>query len=164
RGGNDVIDAKGGNDVVDAGAGNDTITGGTGNDVLDGGPGNDTYRYNLGDRLDQITDPSGADTVSFGAGISFDTVVARLTTAAGLTTAHLRLLDAGGCEQPDQGLDFALGPGGLSPIEKFAFANGTVFSLSDLEIQTKVTNGTNQDEVIRMGRTGGGLSQIQGKE
>ncbi|TLY41158.1 MAG: hypothetical protein E6K59_09815, partial [Nitrospirae bacterium] len=164
KSGNDQLYGLAGDDVLNGRNGNDTLIGGTGNDTLNGGAGNDTYTYNLGDGLDQITDPSGADTVSFGAGISFDTVVARLTTAAGLTTAHLRLLDAGGDELPDQGLDFALGPGGLSPIEKFAFANGTIFSLSDLEIHTKVTNGTNQDDVIRMGRQDDVISTFKGKD
>jgi len=164
HGGNDVIDAKGGNDTVNAGKGNDSITGGPGNDILNGGPGNDTYIYNLGDGLDQVTDPSGVDAVSFGAGISFDNTVARLTTAAGLTTAHLRLLDAGGCEQPDQGLDFALDPGGISPIEQFAFSNGTRLSLSDLVIQTKVTFGTNHDDVIRTGREDDVIYSLNGKD
>ena len=152
------------NNVLVGNSAANVLIGGTGNDALNGGAGNDTYTYNLGDGLDQVTDPSGVDAVSFGAGISFDTVVARLTTAAGLTTAHLRLLDAGGDEQPDQGLDFALGPGGISPIEKFAFANGTIFSLSDLEIHTKVTNGTNQDDVIRTGRQDDVISTFKGKD
>ena len=102
--------------------------------------------------------------MSFGAGISFDTVVARLTTAAGLTTAHLRLLDAGGCELPDQGLDIPLTADGASPIEKFAFANGAIFSLSDLEIQTVVTNGTKRDDVIRTGRNDDVINTFQGKD
>jgi Ca2+-binding RTX toxin-like protein len=163
--GNDLDNVLTGNsesNLLAGDAGNDTLTGGTGNDTLNGGTGNDTYLYSLGDGLDQVADPAGVDTVSFGAGISFDNTVARLTTAAGITTAHLRLLDTGGCELPDQGMDFVLDAGGVSPIERFAFANGTSFSLSALAIQTVITNGTNHDDVIRTGRQDDIINTFQG--
>jgi Ca2+-binding RTX toxin-like protein len=150
--GNDFLDGGTGDDVLLAGAGQDQLTGGIGNDALDGGVGDDVYRYNLGDGLDQLTDAAGADTVQFGAGISFDNTVVRLTEAAGVTTAHLRLLDEFGKEQTDQGLDIQLDSDGASPIEQFVFADGTIQSLADLTIQTVVTRGTKHSDVIRTGR------------
>jgi Ca2+-binding RTX toxin-like protein len=72
--------------------------------------------------------------------------------AAGITTAHLRLLDAFGNEQADQGMDIALGADGSSPIESFTFTDGTIATLSDLTVQTLVTQGTNHGDVIRTGR------------
>lgn len=160
-GGNDTVDVDGGNDTVLGGAGNDTLLGGdgtdildggTGNDALDGGAGDDAYHYGLGAGLDQVTDTAGTDTVWFGAGISFDTTVVRLMEAAGITTAHLRLLDEFGNERINQGLDIQLSAGGTSPIEQFAFADGTARSLADLTIQTVVTEGTRRGDVIRTGR------------
>jgi Ca2+-binding RTX toxin-like protein len=138
--------------VLDGGAGSDTLAGGAGNDLLDGGAGDDTYHYSFGDGLDRVTDAGGTDTVQFGAGISFDTTVVRLMEAAGITTAHLRLLDAFGNERTDQGLDIQLGADGVSPIESFTFADGTAATLSDLEIRTVKTDGTKHDDVIRTGR------------
>jgi Ca2+-binding RTX toxin-like protein len=146
--GNDALDGGTGNDALSAGYGQDELTGGVGNDVLEGGTGDDTYRYNLGDGLDQIADAAGADAVRFGADISFSNTVVRLNGAM----AQLRLLDAGGNEQPGQGLDITLGADNSSPIESFAFADGTTAALSDLTAQSVVTQGTNHSDVIRTSR------------
>jgi Ca2+-binding RTX toxin-like protein len=150
--GSDVLDGGIGNDALDGGIGNDSLTGGTGNDRLDGGTGDDLYRYALGDGLDRITDAAGLDTVIFGDGLSFDHTVVRLHEEAGVTTANLRLLDEQGNELADQGMGFALGIDGSSPIEQFAFADGTTVSLDDLVIRTVVTEGTRRGDVIRTGR------------
>ncbi len=138
--------------VLDGGEGADVLVGGRGDDVLDGGTGDDTYRYQLGDGLDRVSDGAGADTVQFGPGISFDSTVVRLMEAAESTTAHLRLLDEVGNELTDQGLDIRLGAGGTSPIEQFTFADGRTVALSDLVIETRVTEGTRRGDVIRTGR------------
>ena len=71
----DIVDASGGDDIVSTGIGNDTITGGTGNDTLQGGIGNDTYLFNRGDRINTISDTSGADTLQFGEGITADDLI-----------------------------------------------------------------------------------------
>ena len=152
--GDDVLDGGMGNDILSAGSGQDQLTGGIGNDALDGGAGDDTYCYNLGDGLEQLVDAAGSDRVQFGAGISFDNTVVRLMEAAGITTAHLRLLDEFGNELADQGMDIQLGADSALPIEQFAFADGTTRSLADLTIQTVVTEGTRRDDIIRTGRHG----------
>jgi len=146
--GNDALDGGTGHDTLTAGAGQDELTGGVGHDALDGGAGDDIYRYNLGDGLDQLTDTTGTDTVRFGTGISFENTVVRLNGSA----AQIRLLDADGNELADQGMDITLSADGTSPIEQIAFADGTTATLSDLAIQTVVTHGTAQSDVIRTGR------------
>lgn len=128
-------------------AGNDTLNGGKGNDVLNGGGGGDTYLYNLGDGLDTLSDREGQDTVSFGAGISFDNTVIR--TEGGI--AHLRLLDAGGCET-EEGMDVTFNPDGTSPIEAFAFADGSSYTLADLTIQQLTWYGDKKANTIITGR------------
>jgi hypothetical protein len=103
-GGNDTISGGGGSNVLDGGDGDDVLTGdhyshntvfgGAGNDViralefssdnvLEGGTGNDTltgsnysdtYRFNLGDGQDTITEGvavyGGSDKLVFGSGIA----------------------------------------------------------------------------------------------
>ncbi|GAA5786265.1 hypothetical protein YWS52_25880 [Chitiniphilus shinanonensis] len=71
--GDDLLDGGAGDDTLDGGVGNDRLYGAIGNDLLKGGNGNDTYRFNLGDGLDRIEEPStdggGIDVLEFGAGI-----------------------------------------------------------------------------------------------
>jgi len=68
---NVTIDGGTGADMLASSNGNDTLIGGTGDDLLSGGTGDDTYVYNLGDGSDTIYETSGADSIKFGAGISF---------------------------------------------------------------------------------------------
>ncbi|MFZ5796505.1 MAG: calcium-binding protein, partial [Pseudomonadota bacterium] len=143
--GDNYISGGAGNDRLDGQAGNDRLSGGRGNDVLIGGTGNDTYLINLGDGLDRIDDISGTDTVRFGAGLSLDNVALRITETNGVFTAQVRVLNAGGCEQADQGFDFAVSVDRCgrvtSPIERFEFADGSVKTLDDLLIKTRITFG-----------------------
>lgn len=154
--GDNFISGGGGNDLLDGQAGNDTLYGGVGNDVLIGGTGDDTYLINLGDGLDRIDDVSGTDTVRFGAGLSLDNVALRITETNGVYTAHVRVLNAGGCEQTDQGFDFAVSVDRcgqiISPIEKFQFADGSIKSIDDLLIKTRITYGTPWSSTITTGR------------
>jgi Ca2+-binding RTX toxin-like protein len=128
-------------------AGNDTLQGGKGNDTLNGGGGDDTYVYNLGDGLDTLTDREGNDSISFGAGINFDNTVIR--TDGGI--ARLRLLDADGNETED-GIDIALNGDGNSPVETFAFADGSHYVLNDLLIRSQTTAGGNGNDTVNTGR------------
>lgn len=154
--GDNHISGGGGNDMLDGAGGNDTLDGGTGNDVLIGGAGDDTYLINLGDDLDSIDDVSGNDTVRFGDGLSLDNVALRVTQGNDGYTAHVRVLNGGGCEQVDQGFDFAVSidPQGryVSPIETFQFADGSIKSFDDLLIKTVTTVGTPKTQQITTGR------------
>lgn len=150
--GNDRLMGLSGNDILLGGAGDDTLFGGTGNDVVAGGEGNDTFLYNLGDGLDTLSDTAGIDSVQFGTGIGFDRVAIRVTEQNGIKTAHLRILNAGGCEMPDQGMDFVLDANNASPIESFRFVDGSVYTMEDLLIQTRYFYGTPKTDVIRAGR------------
>ena len=129
---------------IDGNAGANLLDGAAGNDGLEGGSGDDTFAYKLGDGLDHISDVEGAaDLVAFGPGLSLDNVALRVTREDDGYTARLRVLDAHGCEQPDQGLDFevTLDRDGryISAIEGFRFADGAVESLDQLLIKTQET-------------------------
>lgn len=154
--GDNAISGGAGNDRLDGQAGDDLLSGGQGNDVLIGGAGNDTYLINLGDGLDRIDDVSGTDTVRFGTGLSLDNVALRVIEANGVYTAQVRVLNAGGCEQADQGFDFAITVDRCgrvtSPIERFEFADGSIKSFDDLLIKTRITYGTPWTTAITTGR------------
>ena len=88
-------------------------------------------------------------------------VALRVTQANGAYTAHVRVLNAGGCEQQDQGLDFAVSKDAagnyVSPIENFQFADGSVKTFNDLLIKTQIvvggpwqsiTTGRNDDIIL----------------
>jgi VCBS repeat-containing protein len=132
------------------------LVGNSGNNLLDGGLGNDTYVYKLGAGLDTLIDAGGNDTVRFGAGLSLDNVALRLTTDNGVLTAHVRILGADGCEQPDQGFDFVMdhdstGKAG-SPIEGFQFADGSTKTFADVQIKTVLSDGVHDITTITTGR------------
>lgn len=154
--GDNFISGGGGDDQLDGQTGNDTLEGGVGNDVLIGGAGNDSYLITLGDGLDRIADMAGTDTVQFGTGLSRDNVALRITENSGSYTAHVRVLNAGGCEQADQGFDFAVGVDScgqiVSPIEKFRFADGSIKTMDDLLIKTRITDGKHSATLITTGR------------
>lgn len=155
-GGYDTLDGSAGDDRLEGGLGNDILIGGLGQDGLEGGEGDDTYLINQGDGLDRINDVAGTDTVLFGAGLSLDNVALRVTQENGAYTAHVRVLGAAGCEQADQGFDFAVTKDSsghyVTPIENFQFADGSVKTFDDLLIKTNIVQSSAQTTVIITGR------------
>jgi Ca2+-binding RTX toxin-like protein len=135
---------------------NNMLEGGIGNDTLIGGLGNDTFVVNMGDGLDSIIDDGGEDTVRFTDSFTLDNVALRVVDVAGTLTAQVRVLNAGGCEQADQGFDFAITKDTLgnyvSPIEHFTFSDGSCKTFDDLLIKTQITYGTNKQTTIVTGR------------
>ncbi|MFA6946284.1 MAG: calcium-binding protein, partial [Pedobacter sp.] len=68
--GNDTINGGVGADTMVGGTGNDTMIGGTGNDTMIGGTGNDTYLFNIGDKIDTLTDSAGNDFIKLGNAVN----------------------------------------------------------------------------------------------
>lgn len=145
-----------GNDTIDGKDGNDILEGGIDNDTLIGGLGNDTYIYNMNDDLDTIVDEGGEDTLRFTEGLNLDNVALRVFDIDGVLTAQVRVLNAGGCEMPDQGFDFTVTKDAqgnyVSPIEHFGFSDGSSKTFDDLLIKTQITYGTNKQTTIITGR------------
>ncbi|MDN5871868.1 MAG: hypothetical protein L0H73_14245 [Nitrococcus sp.] len=112
--------------------GNDLLQGGGGADRLCGGAGEDTYVYRLGDGLDRIEDVNGTNTLRLEGPLSRDNVIVRRSTAEGVTTVHVRLLDRYGNEMPDQGVDFVLGADGRLPIARVELEDGDRLPLDEL--------------------------------
>lgn len=115
-----------GNDQLYGSGGNDILDGGLGNDILQGGAGNDTYRFNSGGGQDTIFDTDSNDSLVLGVGINpADVVLTRSDYDLVLTikgsSDQLTLQNFGG--------------GRAYQIEQIQFADGTVWSLTDLYAQ-----------------------------
>ncbi|WP_310439830.1 Ig-like domain-containing protein [Sulfuricurvum sp.] len=156
NGSNNTISGGAGKDLLDGKAGNDTLEGGIGNDTLIGGLGNDTFIINMSDDLDMISDEAGEDTVHFTEGFSLDNVALRVVDTDGVLSAQVRVLNAGGCEQADQGFDFVITKDTkgnyVSPIEHFMFSDGSSKTFDDLLIKTQVTYASHRQTTITTGR------------
>jgi Ca2+-binding RTX toxin-like protein len=136
-----VLVGNGADNNLDGGAGNDVLAGGQGNDTLVGGSGDDLYLYNQGEGHDVITDASGIDTLKFGAGITLDSLAARTVMVNGQSKLIVSILGADGQETSD-GVEWLLGAGGVSPIERFEFASGQVATLAQISVAPRSQAGT----------------------
>ena len=165
-GGADVLDGATGNDTLNGGAGDDwlmgregddtlfgdsgddSLDGGFGNDALHGGLGNNTYRFGRGDGFDRIDGRSHdgtagkLNTLEFKAGVAPSNIV-------------LRQVDDG-YFGPGRGLEVSIAgttdrvliegffawdnPGGFNPVQQMRFADGTVWSTTN--ILTRLYAGT----------------------
>jgi Ca2+-binding RTX toxin-like protein len=176
-GANDFLDGGSGDDVLDGGLGADTLVGGSGNDILggvygsndwnsfgntyEGGLGNDTlrgtlngdfYKFNLGDGQDVIQEANhvyatGTDLLRFGSGINpSDIQVVR--SGNDLVFKHINGTDRVTVQ------NWYLN--GYYQLERLEFADGSAFSLSDIQLGTtsaETLTGTSSDTVM-MGDAG----------
>ncbi|ALA57586.1 calcium-binding protein [Nitrospira moscoviensis] len=142
--GDDLLNGGAGNDSFDGGVGNDVLAGGLGDDQLLGGAGNDTYRFNLGDGLDSISDTVDAgegNRVLFGAGITAATV--SLTTNFGQVMVRPGATFEGvmvGASGED--------PLGFHAVDLFEFADGTTLTYADLVARGFEIEGTEFDDFL----------------
>ncbi|HEY9870847.1 MAG TPA: calcium-binding protein [Candidatus Obscuribacterales bacterium] len=123
--GSDKIYGRMGDDTLNGSWGADLPTGGAGSDALQGGADDDMYLLETGDGFDSIREgdgsyPSGVDTLRLGVGIVPDDV---MFWAMG---PDLMVLLRGTGDQIRVEGQYSGDPAKL--VERFAFANGTVFS------------------------------------
>ncbi|MDQ1924587.1 putative Ig domain-containing protein [Massilia pseudoviolaceinigra] len=141
--GNDILHGGGGNDTLRGGAGNDTLYGGGGANVLDGGAGDDRFE----------THHSSNDIYLFGRGSAHDTI--DLTSLDMYHSGLVRLgsdIAVGDVAFVRVGNDLIITLPGTDDslmIEKFSthklslqFADGTIFSGSDLFLKAEVRTNT----------------------
>jgi len=122
-----------GNDILSSDAaatGGSIYEGGTGNDTITGGQQNDTYRFNIGDGQDSITDAGLAgsiDIISFGTGI----------TSSMLSYARVGnnlLISVNGSADTITVNNWYSNT--LNQIEQISFANGTNLNASQIQALT----------------------------
>ena len=153
--GNDRLEGDAGNDDLEGGYGDDTIIGGKGNDRLHGGSGNNTYRFGLGDGQDTIQyvydpTPGKLNTLAFEVGVDASMVkVERVIDNQnfGGYSALKVTIGSNGDQVLVQGFAVSDDPyAGYNPLQQIIFADGTVWSLSD--IVQKTMNGSGGDDII----------------
>lgn len=143
----------------------DYFVGGMGNDTLYGGGGNDVYKYNIGAGSDVIFDEFGNDAISFGEGISQNSI----QVSRDATRLFIDILDNQGNVTGD-GLeirnvfDFTSGEIKSSAIETFIFDDNSQLSLSQLIEQINSQGSTQNDDVIYGYESSEVLSGIGGND
>lgn len=136
-GGSDILFGSAGADALAGREGNDTLDGGTGDDSLEGGSGSDTYVFGLGYGSDYIFDTDvwngvqntvrfinlNAADLSFGRGTDVSTDLYNLIVQVKGSRDRLEIRDVfwRGLDNP-----------GLAPINRFEFADGSVWSMADV--------------------------------
>jgi Ca2+-binding RTX toxin-like protein len=129
----ETLSGGAGDDTIDARGGADVLIGGAGNDLLSGSGGDDTYRFARGDGQDVIREYAsafsgwgGTDTIEFGAGIApGDIVVSQANSGMDIVLAI-----AGTTDQIT--IDGGVGGGSDYRVEQVRFADGTVWSYSEI--------------------------------
>ena len=152
--GDDTLRGKAGNDTLYGGEGNDILDGGTGNDLLEGGAGNDTYVFGIGYGADTIYDldatEGNIDTIQFLEGIDPADVVATrsgddlVLTVAG--TSDSLTVDQYFSSYTRNG--YYAGSADAQKVEVIEFANGTVWSISDIKDKVRHMSGTENSDTI----------------
>ena len=144
------LDGGAGNDWLEGGAGGDILFAGKGDDHLEGASGADTYVFARGDGQDVILDLGGnsaaeRDRVRFGAGINPADIK---VIAIGPTDLVIGLAGSDDRLTLKNMVVSAWSPQDYG-IEEFAFANGTIWSLSD--ILSPAATGSDADDRIDFG-------------
>lgn len=119
------------NNTIEGNDANNILNGKTGNDTLIGGKGSDTYIFNSGDGQDIIIedDPSNIslDTIKFGEGITKDNIILTKTGFDLIITFKNNSTDKITIKNSNIYKN--------SRIEKFEFADGTIFDAKELYIK-----------------------------
>lgn len=143
-----------GNDTIGGTTGSDTLMGGLGNDNLNAGDGDDVYIYHVGDGNDWIGEgaTSGANDQLYLLGINPDDVTVTSNTEG---EAVLNITyDAGGVPQTSTiRLWFGFGDYFDRGVERINFADGTVWSTSNLRQEYLANVQTSGNDYIRLADT-----------
>ena len=161
--GNDTIIGSAGDDLLIGGAGNDAITGGRGNDVAFLGDGTDKFTWNPGDGSDIVEGQAGTDTLVFnGSNVGENMDIAangsrvRLFRDVGNITMdlngveHIQLAAEGGADTITVN-DLTGTDTNLVAIDLAAAGTTT----GDGSADQVVVNGTQSDDTIKLGSSGG---------
>ncbi|RRC96644.1 calcium-binding protein, partial [Amphritea balenae] len=133
-----------GDDYLYGDAAGNELSGLTGNDILYGGAGDDTYRFNIGDGKDVITDTAGADQIIFGAGITQDNIRFTRTDA----DLFITLIDESKTPTGDEiRIKGAVGQSRYT-IESVLFNGQTNLTFTEMMQRSATLHGTDQDDQL----------------
>jgi hypothetical protein len=142
---NDVIHGYGGDDTINAGNGSDTLIGGAGSDYLEGGNGNDVYIWNPGDGNDTINDYSYYK--------SYDETGV-LKIGEGVDPSEIEITRSGNdiifiiSETGERLTVQNWHSGAVNQLTSIEFADGTVWTPSQVNAMTHVLRGTDAGETL----------------
>lgn len=149
--GDTTLKGLGGNDELDGYGGNDILAGGTGTDALHGGDGNDTYIFALGDGQDMIHEIQGIDTVQFATGINPEDVSLRRVLGGQYSNEeNLQFSIIGTTDTLTirRHLENTAGSSNDYKIEQVVFADGTVWTQSDIYNKAHEISGSSDDNYL----------------
>lgn len=135
----DTIEAGSNGSRIYAGGGNDILKGGAGQDLLQGGSGDDTYLFGRGAGRDLIVEEGGTDTVMFGSDIAPGDLLLSRPSADG---------DTSGLVIAIAGTEDRLYIKGATGLERFQFADGTVWTEAQMRAQLMLQSGTAGADII----------------
>ena len=142
-------------DFIISSAGNDTITAGKGDDAIINFEGDTTYIFNSGDGNDVIVDYAGTDKIKLNTGINTEDVKfvrnnKDLIVSINDMTDSVTIINW--FENDD------------NKVESIEFADGTVYTASDILSQISVTVATGYDDVIVGTDVGSTLDGLAGND
>ena len=137
--GDDLLLGGAGNDILSGGAGNDTLSGGGGANSLSGGAGDDLYLIDATATGATIGDSSGTDTIRFGEGISPSDV----SFSIGSDNSRQLFLRYGTAVV--QLANFLYSDDNYK-IERFEFADGTVWDAAAILERARYQTGTSGND------------------
>ncbi len=133
----DQFDAAAGDDHLYGYGGADRLHGGTGNDWLEGGDGDDLYSFGRGDGRDFVSDTGGIDVLAFDATVSSADVDVTVDQSGNYNlwySAADRVTLGNWMSAPE------------GHIENVRFADGTVWTVSDIE--ARVAGATRYSDML----------------
>ncbi len=142
-----LLEGTDGDDVITGYGFNDTLDGGLGNDRLVGRDGSDTYKFDIGYGQDVIYDHewivsySSHDVVEFGSGIIVDDLVLSRNGSD-------LVFSVSGTQDTLTIEDIFYSSFGYYEVEEFRFADGNIWTLSDVQIQLLGDSSTDGDDII----------------
>lgn len=159
--GDDLLDGGQGNDLLYGGAGNDILIGGDGNDilageggidVLDGGAGNDTIELRLSDAADSVAGGDGYDTLAVLDSLTF---AGALSGIEDLYFENTNLTLTGIQFANGLAVDTELSGHGMLTVNMDPDIDffSTSFKTSIIDNVSITVNGTDGDDVIKLGAT-----------
>jgi len=149
----DSIFGGAGDDIISGLTGDDTLSGDTGNDYLFGGEGNDTYLFNRGDGRDVILEARGRDNITFGGGITKESLIFKI--ADNRSDLILVLKDADGGVTSDQITIRNFYSNTEQSIESFIFNDGSSLSHDEIITLVPAISGSESDDDITASVFGG---------
>ncbi|WP_415519763.1 MAG: calcium-binding protein [Desulfovibrio aminophilus] len=138
-----LLDGGAGVDTLYGGSGNDTLIGGSGTEnILSGGAGDDVYVMQADGSWNYFSESGGTDTVRFAAGITPADVKVWANNGSGGNSLYMNIFGSTGFNIRD------FFSNTNKQIERFEFADGTVWTLDEVLEKARYLDGTEGNDTL----------------